>query len=280
MKKIMVAGGGTMGKGIALCAAQHGFAVVVRLRNHAATDAIRRDLARTLDNAVSKGKMDAAEATAALERIDVCTAFPDPDGVHAVIEAIAENLEAKQEYFAALSRHFPPGVLLASTTSSLSVTAIAARAEHPERCMGMHFFNPVPVMRLVEVIRGAHSDDASHDAAMALARDLGKTPVAVNDSVGFVVSRILVPMINDAAFLLGESVADAEAIDTAMVLGANHPVGPLSLGDRIGLDVCLNVLEILFEESRDSRYRPAPVLKRLVRAGMLGRKTGRGFFTY
>lgn len=269
-----------MGQGIALCAAQRGFGVVLWLRNPSAAEKTLAAMERTLASAVARSRITEAEKQTALSLVRITGDFPDATAIEAVIEAIAENAAAKQDLFERLSLHFPEPVLLASTTSSLSITGIAARAAHPGRCVGMHFFNPVPVMKLVEVIRGVRTSDAVHDQAMTLAGDLGKTPVSVNDSVGFVVSRILVPMINEAAFLLGESVADAAAIDTAMVLGANHPMGPLALGDRIGLDVCLSVLDILFEETRDSRYRPAPVLKKLVRAGMLGKKTGQGFFAY
>ena len=280
MNKLLVAGGGTMGKGIALCAAQHGFAVTVYLRNAAAMEKVRHDLESSLANAVVKNKLTQDEKDAALERIGLTNGLPDPAGFIAVIEAIAESMSEKQLLFYELARHFSENTLIASTTSSLSITGISSKADFPERCIGMHFFNPVPVMRLVEVIRGARTSDATHARAIELAKVLNKTPVSVNDNTGFVVSRLLVPMINDAAFLLGESVAGAEDIDLAMVLGANHPMGPLALGDRIGLDVCLNVLEILFDDTKDSRYRPAPLLKKMVRAGLHGRKSGQGFFVY
>lgn len=280
MDRLIVVGAGTMGKGIALCAAQYGYPVTMILRNPGSIARTMEELEQTLVNAVTRHKLTQEDKEMILMRIKLTDNLPEPAGVQMVIEAIVENMVEKQSLFLRLSRHFPESTILASTTLSLSITGIAARSNHPERCVGLHFFNPVPVMRLVEVVKGTHTSEQAYSTAMLFAESLGKTPVSVNDNTGFIVSRLLVPMINEAAFLFGESVANAKDIDLAMKLGANHPEGPLALGDRIGLDVCLNVLEILFEDTRDCKYRPAPVLKKLVRAGLLGKKSGHGFYVY
>ena len=197
-----------------------------------------------------------------------------------VIEAAVENIELKKKIFAELDSVIKEGAILASNTSSLSITAIASATKRPDKVVGMHFFNPVPVMALVEVIRGIATSDATYRAIVELAKQLGKSPVTVEEAPGFVVNRILIPMINEAAFMVMENVATPEDIDTAMKLGANHPMGPLALGDLIGLDVCLAIMEVMTSETGDGKYRPAPLLRKMVRAGYLGRKTGRGFFTY
>ncbi len=278
---VAVIGGGTMGNGIAHVCAQRGLGVhMVDI----SSEALEKGLAtidRNMERQVKKDRMSSQEKEEALGRIRT---FTDPaeavQGVHLAVEAIPERAELKYELFGTLDREAAPEVILASNTSSISITEIAARTSRPEKVIGMHFMNPVPVMKLVEVIRGLATDDATTETVMELSRTLGKTPVEVNDYPGFVSNRVLMPMINEAVFALMEGVAEVEAIDTVMKLGMNHPMGPLALADLIGLDTCLNILEVLHRELGDDRYRPCPLLRKYVAAGWLGRKSGRGFHSY
>jgi 3-hydroxybutyryl-CoA dehydrogenase len=244
---------------------------------------LRRGIAAVHDawaRAVAKGRRSEEEADAARERLVAGTGPDDADDADLVIEAIVEDLGAKSALLAQLSTAARPDAILASNTSSISITRLAAAADGPERVIGLHFFNPVPVLPLVEVVRGLRTDDATVGRAVAFARRLGKTPVEVNDFPGFVSNRVLMPMINEAVFCLGEGVADKEAIDQVMKLGMAHQMGPLALADLIGLDVCLDILQTLQRDIGDDKYRPAPLLRRLVAAGKLGRKTGEGFYKY
>ncbi|MFP3948065.1 MAG: 3-hydroxyacyl-CoA dehydrogenase family protein [Longimicrobiales bacterium] len=279
--RIAVVGGGTMGNGIAHVCALHGREVVLV---DVSSDVLGRALAsieKNLARQVEKGIVDDDERVAALARIRTDTHLPgavaDAD---IVVEAVPERAALKHDVFEALDRHAPTGAILASNTSSISITAIGGRTDRPERVVGMHFMNPVPVMELVEVIRGAATSDETVAEVVELARELGKTPVEVSDFPGFVSNRVLMPMINEAAFALMEGVAEAEAIDTVMTLGMNHPMGPLALADLIGLDTCVSILEVLHSELGDDKYRPCPLLRRHVAAGWLGRKSGRGFYEY
>lgn len=280
IKTIGVAGAGTMGNGIAQVAAQAGFNVIMRDLEERfvqrGLDTIKKNLVR----AVQKGKMEQNEADAVLARVRGTVRLEDLQEADFVIEAILENMELKKELYPQLDALCKPEAVLASNTSGLSITEMAAVTGRPGRVVGMHFFNPVPVMKLVEVIRGNDTADETFEQAMELARKLGKEPIAVNEAPLFAVNRILVPMINEAAFVLMEGTASAEDIDRGMVLGANHPIGPLALADLIGLDVLLAVQETLYQETGDSKYRPCPLIRKLVRAGHLGRKTGRGFYSY
>jgi len=278
--KILVIGAGVMGSGIAQVAAQAGYDVYLRDIDMKFVDKGLAAIDKAYGKMVEKGKLQAADKDAALKRIKGCVDLAAGKDADVVIEAAVENLEIKKKIFAELDAVMQPKAILASNTSSLSITAVAAATKRPAQVIGMHFFNPVPVMALVEVIRGQAASDATHAAIVELARKMGKTPVTVHEAPGFVVNRILIPMINEAAFVLTESVASAEDIDTGMKLGANHPMGPLALGDLIGLDVCLAIMEVLYSEFGDSKYRPAPLMRKLVRAGHLGRKTGQGFFKY
>jgi 3-hydroxybutyryl-CoA dehydrogenase len=281
VKHISVIGAGTMGNGIAHVAAQHGYQATLVDVSPEALDAARATIERNLDRQVKKGKLDGAEKAAVLERIHTATSVAD--GVREadlVVEAVPERAELKYELFGALDDAAPEAAILASNTSSISITEIAARTRRPAQVIGMHFMNPVPVMALVEVIRGLQTDDATTARVMELSVALGKTPVEVNDYPGFVSNRVLMPMINEAVFCLMEGVAEADAIDTVMKLGMNHPMGPLALADLIGLDTCLNILEVLHRELGDDRYRPCPLLRKYVAAGWLGRKAGRGFHAY
>ena len=280
MKAIFVIGAGTMGGGIAQVAALHGFTVYLYDIKREFLEKGLKGIAGAWDKLAARGKMAAEERDAALPRIIGTLDLRDAARADAVIEAAVENLEVKRSIFSELDGIVAPGCLLATNTSSLSVTAVACAVRRPDRVVGLHFFNPVPRMALVEIIRGAATSDETYEAARTLAGRLGKTAVTVNEYPGFVVNRLLIPMINEAAFLLQEGVASAEDIDTAMKLGANHPMGPLALADLIGLDVCLAIMELLRDEMGEGKYRPAPLLRKLVRAGRLGRKSGEGFFRY
>ncbi|MXX55579.1 MAG: 3-hydroxybutyryl-CoA dehydrogenase [Gemmatimonadetes bacterium] len=280
MERIAVIGAGTMGSGIAHVCALAGLRVTLVDADPAALKRGTATIARNLDRQAGKGRITAADRDRAFALIEPEDSLAAAARADLVIEAVPEVAELKGRIFAELDAVAPPHAILASNTSSISITAIAARTGRPEKVIGMHFMNPVPVMRLVEVIRGLGTDDATTAAVMELSRRLGKTPVEVRDFPGFVSNRVLMPMINEAIFALMEGVAEAESIDTVMTLGMNHPMGPLALADLIGLDTCLNILEVLHRELGDDRYRPCPLLRQYVAAGWLGRKTGRGFHSY
>ena len=280
VKRIGVVGAGTMGRGIAQTCAASGFEVVMSDVSEEAGAAGLAAIGKQLARAVEKGRMSAAEKDAVLSRIRTATGIEAMAGVDVCIEAATEHPDIKLELFRALEPVCGEEAILASNTSSISLTKIAGACSRPERVIGMHFFNPVPLMQLVEVIRAMQTSDATFEAAKALAERLGKTAVAVADSPGFVVNRMLVPMINEAVFAYDEGLASAEEIDLAMQLGLSHPIGPLRLADLIGLDVCLCVMDVMYREFCDSKYRPCPLLRKMVDAGRLGRKSGRGFYEY
>jgi 3-hydroxybutyryl-CoA dehydrogenase len=280
MREVAVIGAGTMGNGIAHVFAQHDWAVRLIDVN---ADALQRGLAtiRTnLDRQVKKGVLPAGAPDEVLARITPAGSLDAAAGAALAVEAATEDPGLKFEIFAALDRTLPADAILASNTSSISITEIAARTGRPDRVIGMHFMNPVPVMQLVEVIRGHATSDATTKAVLETATALGKTPVEVNDYPGFVANRILLPMLNEAIFAVMEGVATPEAVDTVMKLGMNHPMGPLALADFIGLDVCLAILEVMHRGLGDPKYRPCPLLRRMVAAGHLGRKSGKGFYEY
>jgi len=281
IRKVTVVGGGTMGNGIAHVCAWKGLEATLVDVSDEALDRGIATIRKNLERQERKGTLAEGEVSVVLGRISTST---DPAAAAAradlVIEAIPEKAELKYGLFETLDGAAPPGAILASNTSSISITEIAARTSRPGKVIGMHFMNPVPVMQLVEVIRGLATDDETTKAVFELARELGKTPVEVNDFPGFVSNRVLMPMINEAVFALMEGVAEPEAIDTVMKLGMNHPMGPLELADLIGLDTCLNILEVLHRELGDDRYRPCPLLRKYVAAGWNGRKSGRGFHHY
>ena len=280
MKKVVVIGGGTMGLDIAQVFARKGFDVVVRDIKDEIIQASEARLNKGLDKLVAKGKMDEAGKQAILDKMSFTTDLNAAADADLVVEAAIENLEIKKSIFAELDAICKPETILASNTSSISITAIAAATKRPDRFIGMHFFNPATVMKLVEVIRGANTSDETYKAIYDLSVEIGKEPVEVNEAPGFVVNKILIPMINEACDLLYTGVATAEGIDTAMKLGANHPMGPLALGDLIGLDVCLAIMDTLYNETHDPKYRASLLMRKMVRAGHLGRKTGKGFFDY
>ena len=280
IERVAVVGAGIMGNGIAHVCALAGLEVVLVDSDRSALDRGVATIGRNLERQQSKGRITAAERGGALDRIEPATALERVGRAGLVVEAVPEIADLKYEIFSQLDRFAPRDAILASNTSSISITAIASRTQRPGQVIGMHFMNPVPVMKLVEVIRGLRTDDATTETVMAFSRALGKVPMKVRDFPGFVSNRILGPMINEAIFALMEGVAEVEAIDTVMKLGMNHPMGPLALADLIGLDTCLNILEVLHRELGDDRYRPCPLLRQYVAAGWLGRKTGRGFHEY
>ena len=275
-----IIGAGTMGNGIAQACAVAGLQVVMVDVSDAAVAKGLATVSGSLDRLVKKEKITDADKAAALARIKGSTAYDDLKAAQIVIEAATENHELKLKILRQADALLAPDVILASNTSSISITKLAAATSRADRFIGMHFFNPVPMMALVEIIRGLQTSDATHDAVKALAVRLGKSPITVKNAPGFVVNRILVPMINEAFFVLAEGLATAEDIDAGMKLGCNQPIGPLALADMIGLDVCLAVMDVYLAEFGDSKYRPCPLLKEMVAAGRLGRKTGRGVYSY
>ncbi len=280
LKPVLVIGAGTMGNGIAQTFATGGHPVLLLEANEAA---LKRGLAaieKSLAKFVEKGKLDAAKRDETLARIATRESDFPMDACAFAVEAVPEKFEIKRAVFQSLDQKLPPDAILATNTSSLSITELAATTQRPRRFVGMHFMNPVPLMPLVEVVRGLDTSDETVAETVELSKALGKTPVVVMDRPGFVSNRILMPMINEAAFTLLEGVADREAIDTVMKLGMNHPLGPLALADLIGIDVCLDIMNVLHEGFGDSKYRPCPLLKSMVAAGRLGRKSGRGFYEY
>lgn len=280
MKTIGVIGAGTMGSGIAQTMAQSGYTVIIKEVNQEFADAGLARIDKNLTRLVSKGRMEEeakAEVLARLTATDDINLLKDAD---IVIEAAIENMDAKKALFQELDTICKPETILATNTSALSITEIAAVTGRPDRVIGMHFFNPVPTMKLVEVIRGLCASDETRATIVAVAESAGKTPVEVEEAPGFVVNRILIPMINEAIGIVADGVTTVEGVDTAMKLGANHPMGPLALGDLIGLDVCLAIMETLQREYGDDKYRPHTLLRKMVRAKKLGRKTGEGFYSY
>ncbi|MGA4919754.1 3-hydroxybutyryl-CoA dehydrogenase [Bacillus subtilis] len=280
IKQIMVAGAGQMGSGIAQTAADAGFYVRMYDVNPEAAEAGLKRLKKQLARDAEKGKRTETEVKSVISRISISQTLEEAEHADIVIEAIAENMAAKTEMFKTLDHMCPPHTILASNTSSLPITEIAAVTNRPQRVIGMHFMNPVPVMKLVEVIRGLATSEETALDVMALAKKMGKTAVEVNDFPGFVSNRVLLPMINEAIYCVYEGVAKPEAIDEVMKLGMNHPMGPLALADFIGLDTCLSIMEVLHSGLGDSKYRPCPLLRKYVKAGWLGKKSGRGFYDY
>jgi len=280
IERVAIIGAGTMGSGIAQVFAQVGYAVslidVSREQLSRAMASIERGTKRLME----KGQLGQVEQEAIMGRITTSLAVDEVRKARLVLEAIIEDVEAKTRLFATVDQVAPAEAILASNTSSVSITRLAAATRRPKRVIGMHFINPAPVMKLVEVIRGLATSDETHEAVVELARGLGKTPVTVSDTPGFALNRLLIPMLNEACYLLMEGVASREDIDTVMKLGANHPMGPLALADLVGLDTCLAIMEVLQRDLGEDKYRPCPLLRKMVAAGYLGRKSGRGFYTY
>ncbi len=277
---VLVVGAGTMGSGIAQVVAQSGIQTFLYDADAPALERALKTIPAAWERAVAKGRLRSEQVEAAASSLTAAGSLDAAAEVELVIEAIIEEVAVKEALFARLAELSPAGTILASNTSSLSITRLGAAAGAPERVVGLHFFNPVPRLPLVEIVRGLGTADETIDRAVAFAQGIGKTPIVVADGPGFVANRVLVPMINEAIFVLGEGVADAAAIDEVMRLGASHPMGPLALADLIGLDVCLAIMETLQRDLGDDKYRPAPLLRRLVAAGRLGHKTGIGFHQY
>lgn len=280
MKTIGIIGAGTMGSGIVQTFAERGFDVLVYESHSPAREKAKGNIPKFIRKRAEKGQVPADEAEASIQRIRWCDNLQDLAISEFVVEAIFEDLEAKTAIFRALDEITATSVILASNTSSLSITKIAAVTRKPDLCIGMHFMNPVPLMPLVEIIRGYVTSDETYKTTAELANQLGKVPIEANDYPGFISNRVLMPMINEAIFALWEGVGSRDAIDQVMKLGMNHPMGPLQLADFIGLDVCLAIMNVLYEGFSDSKYRPCPLLKKMVEAGHLGRKSGKGFYEY
>jgi len=280
IQSVGIIGAGTMGNGIAQVCAASGIPVVLLDISDQALERGLKAVRSNLDRLVQKEKISEADRDAALARIHCTTQYDELKGLPLVIEAATENPDIKVKILKQLDALLPPEAIIATNTSSISITMLAAATHRPDRFVAMHFFNPAPVMALVEIVRGLQTSDATHDAVFELSKRLGKTPISVRNAPGFVVNRILVPMINEAFFVLAEGIAKPEDIDAGMKLGCNQPIGPLALADLIGLDVCLAVMNTSMAEFNDSKYRPCPLLKEMVAAGRLGRKTGHGVYSY
>ncbi len=280
IQTIGVVGAGAMGNGIAQVCAQAGFHVIMNDREDAFVQRGLGTIQKSLGKLAEKGKFSADERDAIYGRITPSTDLTDLAAADLVIEAVFEKFEVKRELLGRLDTICRPATILASNTSSISITKLAATTKRPQQVIGMHFFNPVPIMQLIEIIRALQTDQATYDTIRDLSVKLGKTPVQVNDSPGFVSNRVLMPMLNEAMYTLMEGVASAADIDTAVKLGLNHPMGPLTLADYVGLDVCLDVMEVLHRELGDPKFRPCPLLRKMVDAGYLGRKSGQGFYNY
>ncbi len=280
IRSVGVVGAGTMGSGIAQVAAQSGFDVVLVDISSAALAKGLATIAKSLERLVAKGKLAPEASAAAQAKLASAGELDALSGCDLVVEAVVEKFDVKRQVLLALDKVLPAHAILATNTSSISITRLAAVTSRPERVIGMHFMNPVPLMQLVEIIRGLQTSQETCDAVFAMTRKLARTPVEVNDAPGFVSNRVLMPMINEAVFCLYEHVGEASAIDEVMKLGMNHPMGPLALADLIGLDVCLDILRVLEEGFGDPKYRPCPLLVKMVDAGYLGRKSGRGFYAY